>query len=141
MTWLRATLMTLFVALAACGDPEFIVPDVLHVLTILPSHGALVGSDVEPVVYFSHTVADTKDAAADISLGDLGAPPCSAAATRTPVDITVAFAGGKVAHLVTSAPLNVDRCFSIDVGSGIEAEDSDVGPHPVEVRSLFQTRP
>ncbi|MBI3180416.1 MAG: hypothetical protein HYZ27_12190, partial [Deltaproteobacteria bacterium] len=121
--------------------PEFIVPDVLHVLTILPPHGSVVGSGVEPVVYFSHAVASAGDAASHISLGDLGAPPCSLAAIRTPVSVTVAFEAGQVAHLVTAAPLAVDTCFSIDVGSGILAEADDVSPHPVDVKSLFQTGP
>ncbi len=139
VTWATLTL-------GSCGDPAVVVPETLAVVTILPTHGASdVVADVVPLVYFSQSVGDTAAAAAAVDLACLGAPPCSSptAATCVAPLIAVTFedARAQVATITPSAPLLDDTCYAIVVGEGIEAQDSDIGPLPVEVRSSFKTRP
>jgi len=130
---------------AACGDPEVIVPETLGIVTILPTHGAAdVQNDVVSYVYFSHSVADASAAARAINLECLGGAPCTNPVTSTCVapSVTVAFedAGNQVASLTSSTALLDDTCYAIVVSAGIEAADSNVGPLPVDIRSAFKTR-
>ena len=131
----------------ACGDPEIVVPDVLSVVTVLPAHGSAdISVDVEALVYFSHTVADSTAAAASLSIDCLGDPPCdvptSPGSCPATTAATVVFEpNGQAAHINPDAPLVANTCYAIIIAQGIEASDPEVGPLPVDIRPSFFTRP
>lgn len=132
---------------AACGDPEIIVPDILLVITVLPAHGSAdISVDVEALVYFSHAVADTTGAAASLSVECLGDPPCATPTSPGNCPATTAATvvfepNGQTAHIVPDAALAGNTCYAVVIAQGIEASDAEVGPLPVDIRSSFYTRP
>jgi len=135
------------VSLAACGEPEVVVPNVLQVVAILPNHGATdIGTAVEGRVYFSHQLKSAVAASTRVALTCLGTPPCNTpvqsgcgSVAEVPADIS--FEVDQVAHLAPADPLGVNLCYRLSVTAGIEAADADVGPLGVTVLSDFQTTP
>jgi len=128
--------------LAACGDPEIVVPDVLSV-TIMPAHGSIdISRDVEVLAYFSHPVADPAAAADQMSLQCLGAPPCSAPSSTCTgtTETTVTFeANAQSAHLAPTVSLLATTCYRVSVGKGIKAGDPNVADLPVDITPVFVT--
>jgi hypothetical protein len=143
----RLVSVVLLAGVAACGDPTIVVPEVLSVVTVLPSHGATgVGIDVQPLIYFSSPLKDTTAAARALSLDCLGTPPCASAAGQgcladPVVASTVTFEVNQVAHIVPDPALQGNVCYAINIAAGIDAADSDIGPLPLDIRSAFETTP
>jgi hypothetical protein len=143
----KLVVVTLLVGVAACGDPSIVVPEALSIVTVLPSHGATgIATDVDALVYFSSPLKDTTAAGHMLSIDCLGAPPCnsptaSGCVGTTTVASTASFEINQVAHVVPDAVLLKNTCYEINIGAGIEAADSNIGPLPVDVRSAFETTP
>ena len=143
----RLASILLLVGAAACGDPTIVVPEVLGIVTVLPSHGATdIATDVQALVYFSSPLKDTTAAARELTMECLGTPPCSSPVTSgcpadPAVSAAVTFELNQVAHIAPDATLWRNTCYGINVGAGIEAADKDVGPLPLEVHSAFETTP
>jgi hypothetical protein len=139
------------VLIAACGDPEIIVPDVLSIVAILPSHGAIdVGPNTDALVYFSHAVAAPETLGDKITIECLGT---AASASATPC-ATPAFAGclaalvatevdyrpdARLALVTHAAPLQATTCYALQVESGIASTEDEVGELPATIRSSFET--
>lgn len=132
-------------ALAGCGDPEIVVPEVLSV-DFYPPHGSVqIALDVQGLLEFTHEVADPDDAASKIALACLGTPaPTCATPELTGCPATtsaaVTFAPGSMEARVTPATaLANNTCYVFTVEVGIEAKAKNVGALPSPRRSAFQT--
>jgi hypothetical protein len=141
-------LLILLTGGTACVDPEIVVPDVMTVVALLPSHGSVdIGVDVQPLIYFSHEAASQAEAEASFSLSCLGAPalgscnsPNATTCLQADVDATVDYdTVAQVARLTPTAPLQATTCYVLVVAAGLEASLGNVGPLPVEIRSSFIT--
>ncbi len=143
--------VVLFVALcsSSCGEPQIVVPDVMTIVALLPTHGSTgVGIEVQPLLYLSHTAASASAVEAGFTLTCLGAAvadscgePYELACTDANPLVVVAYdATGQVARLVPDALLQPDTCYLLVVAAGIEANDANVGALPVDVESSFRTR-
>jgi hypothetical protein len=135
--------------LAACGEPQIIVPDVMTVVALLPTHGSSgVDLGVEPLVYLSHRAASTSQMEASFTLACLGAAvadscgePSAAACSSAQPPVVVSYDDAEqVARMVPDSALDGDTCYALTVAAGVEALESDVGPLPVDLTSEFRTR-
>lgn len=131
---------------AGCGDPQIVVPQVLSVVTILPSQGSTdITPTVEGLIYFSHPLASPETLADHVSLNCLGAPPCSqpdatSCATQA-AQVTLSYdSTAFVVHVLPQAPLAASTCYQYVVGAGLTSSEKNVAPLPGEVDSSFQTR-
>jgi len=131
---------------AACGDPEIVVPDVLSV-TFLPPQGSIgISTDMEALVYFSHAIQTPTAVQGALSMVCLGSPPCAAengqgCSADPTVATTITFELNQVAHVKPNQLLTANTCYSIRAAAGVEANDKNVGPLPVDFHSAFQTAP
>ena len=134
---------------SACGDPQIVVPDVMTIVALLPSHGStLVAPNVQALAYFSHPAASSAEVVGAFSLQCLGAPtngtcaqPDDTACSVAEPAATVTYdATTQVARLVPANPLQDNTCYVLIVSAGVESSEPNVGPLPVDVRSAFQTR-
>ena len=143
----RLASVLLLLGVGACGDPTIMVPGVLSVVTVLPSHGATgISPSVEALVYFSSAVKSPTAAAEQLELDCLGVPPCGSANVATCVgnafvSTTVTFEINQVAKLKPDLSLTTNMCYGITVGAGIEAADNNIGPLPIDIHSAFETTP
>ena len=143
----RLVSVLMLVGVAACGEPEIVVPEVLSIVTVLPSHGATgVSTSVEALVYFSSAVKDATVATEELEVACLGRAPCADAsgtgcAADPTVATTVTFEINQVAKLRPDVALTTNMCYGITISAGIEAADKNTGPLPVAIRSVFQTAP
>lgn len=132
------------VLLAGCADPTLVIPEQLRVSAILPSHGAVdVGTTTDVLVYFSDEVRDPATAAQKIQLSCLGTPPCGDANTTTCADVSYGInflEEGRLARLVPDNDLLSRMCYRINVVSGIEAAQENVGALPGDLHSDFLTQ-
>ena len=133
-----------------CGDAEIIVPDVMTIVAILPTHGSAdVSTDVEALVYFSHAASNAGTVLEHIGLSCLGGPDASdscaspsgscSLSAEPPATVTYDSAT-QVAKVVPLTQLESNSCFVLVVAAGIESSERNVGPLPVDVRSSFRTR-
>lgn len=134
---------------AACGDPEIIVPDVMTIVALLPTHGSTnVSTDVETKVYFSHAPTGVATVSERITVNCLGSPDSSGSCaspnsssclTASPPKTVTYDSAAQLAQLLPTSPLQSNICYVIVVSAGIESSERNVGPLPVDVRSSFRT--
>jgi hypothetical protein len=139
----RLASVLLLVGVAACGEPEIVVPEVLSIVTVLPSHGAAdVSPDVEALVYFSSPVKNASAATEELAIECLGQAPCETADPADCADVvsTVTFEINQVAKIKPNVILATNTCYGITIGAGIEAADKNVGRLPLAIRSDFKTK-
>lgn len=131
--------------LLGCGEPQLVVPDTLWA-EVLPPHGSeQIGPDVEPLVYFTHPVANANAVPESIGLSCRGAPPCSQpdtdACTQPDVEVAVLYdAAAQVATVNPEDSLQADTCYTLVISAGLEAAPDTVGALPTRIRSGFRTR-
>lgn len=138
-----ATLWVLLSTAWACGEPEIRVPELLTVVTLVPSHGTRdVTPDAQGVVFFSHPIpGDTTDDA--FVLECLGVPPCASptgTCTASRIQLQAVLEPGRqVVRLTPVVSMDSNRCYRYTVFEGMTSTDEDVGKLPVAVRATFQT--